>query len=86
MLPIPGNIKGKGLSSPCGLTGVGGRGSGSEQPCNQYVVTVPFPFNSTWPLSSNLKVPNLSKMYFVADDTWIFKAKRKYLIRIEDIK
>lgn len=54
--------------------GVGGLGSGSEQPFNQWEVTCPLPFNSTSPLSSKSNVPNLSNIYFVASEICIRSA------------
>lgn len=49
-----GKIKGYGLVSVVSLhgTGDGGRGSDSVQQSNQYVITLPLPFNSTSPLRS----------------------------------
>lgn len=60
---------GNGGSFSLVFNGVGGRGSGSVQPRSQYDVIAPFPFNSTSPLSSNRKVPNLSRICFAAAET-----------------
>lgn len=54
--------------------GVGGLGSGSEQPFNQWEMTCPLPFNSTSPLSSKSNVPNLSNIHFVASEICIRSA------------
>lgn len=56
--------------------GTGNLESGSEQSINQKEVTLPFPFNSTSPLSSRSNVPNLSKIVFVASETCILKAAK----------
>jgi hypothetical protein len=72
-------INGYGLASwsPVAAKGDAGLATGSLLPNSQYVVTNPFPFNSTSPLNSSLNVPNLSKIFLVVSLTCIFKAKRR---------
>lgn len=68
--PIAGKSSGNGDSfSLCVFIGVGGRGSGSEHPSNQYEIMAPLPLSSTSPRSSRRNVPNLSKICFAAAET-----------------
>lgn len=68
-LPMPAKSRGNGTSSLVSCGGVGARASASVVLFNQKVVTVPLPLSSTSPRCSSWKVPNLSSMALVADET-----------------